>query len=212
MSPLAAYCLSLILAVFPPGKVPSIETREAGVERLRLVARAQADSAEEFGGRWPEGARDLVRASVAKFGWSMGYQLRVQTGALRGPGGEVCFADLQLPTLRQFATFETAGKSNDELARLVTGLDYASLRRCMDTGHNALVHVRRVAARRCKGYQPELAAFAFYANGRSCYSAGRQWVERNPYWSLLRFRGRTETVFPAWYSVRDDERLAEARP
>lgn len=213
MSPLALYEFSLLIAIAQPGKDPAVETRQAAVARLAVVARAQTDSAEAFGDRWPGGARDLVRASTAKFYWSMGYRRDVQVGDKLGPAKEACLADLLPATLRQFARFETAGRSDDELRMLVTGLDYDSLRRCFDAGHAALVNARAHAARNCKSWPVEMATFAVYASGRYCVSPGRHWVEVKPYQTLLKLRGRTTTHFPDWVPPEltgaADERFAE---
>lgn len=200
MTVLAHYVLSLILAAFPPGKYPEVETRDVGVARLEVVARAQADSAQAFGDRWPEGAADLARADTAAFGWSMGYRRDVQTGEKRGPAGEACFSDMQAPTLRRFAQFETAGLTDAQLHAMVVGLDYASLRRCFDAGNAALVHVRAVAARQCKA-NVLLGTFALYANGNWCHSPGKGWIERKRLETFMRLRGRREIQWPEWYTL-----------
>ena len=212
MSALSAYVLSLLLWKFPPGKQPEIETREQGAARYEVVAAAIADSASARAGEWPGGARDLARTEASAFGWSMGFRLDVQTGAKRGPAGESCFSDMQFPTLRRFATFPTEHLSNEELAAMVVGLDYDSLRRCLDAGTAALVHVRRVAARRCRNWPTDLATFALYANGNYCSSGRRDWIERKRYQTLLSMRAQAETLFPAWYVPSTDERVAEATP
>jgi hypothetical protein len=200
---LTAYVLSLILSAFPPGKHPEVETREVGAARLEVVARAEADAARAFGAGWPEGAVDLARAGTSAFGWSMGFRRDVQTGAKRGPAGEACFTDLHPATLRRFANFETAGRTDAELAMLVVGLDYDSLRRCFDAGFSALVHVRAVSARRCKS-NVLLGTFALYANGNYCHTPGRGWIERKRLDTLLRFRARGGTFFPDWYQAEEE--------
>jgi len=210
VSALGKYVLSLILAAFPPGKHPEVETRDAGAARLEVVALAEADSAELFSDRWPEGATDLARAGTSAFGWSMGFRRDVQVGTKRGPAGEACFADMQPLTLRTFAQFETAGLTNEQMAALVVGLDYASLRRCFDAGFAGLVHARVVAERRCKS-DVVRGTFALYASGRWCqtpafssqgsrvFPAG--WIEGARVQTLQKFRARKETVFPSWYVV-----------
>jgi hypothetical protein len=211
---LASYVLSLILATFPPGKHPELETREAGANRLATWAAAHADSAHEFGSRWPEGEKDLARAGVAFWGVSMGFRRDVQTGELHGPANASCFADMLPSTIRQFAQFETAGLSDAELMARVVGLDYASARRCADAGFAALVHAREYAEKRCRTGNPTLAAFAIYASG-SCSSKGtimlrgksrpRTWMEQSRFDLLLRLRARKSVALPGWYREVDAE-------
>lgn len=211
MTQFALYILSLILVAFPPGKHPELETREAGSHRLATWSDAHADSAHEFGDRWPEGERDLARAGVAFWGVSMGFARDIQSGEKRGPANATCFADILPSTLRTFAQFETAGLSDAELTARVVGLDYGSARRCADAGFAALVHAREYAEKWCPG-DATLAAFAIYASG-SCTSRGfitvrgrqrpRTWVEESRYALLVKLRRRTATVFPGWY--REEE-------
>jgi len=199
---LTAYVLSLMLSAFPPGKHPEVETRAAGVARYEVDARALGDAALARGSEWPDGPVDLARAMTSASGWSMGFRRDVQVGEKRGPAKEACLADLQPVILRRFATFETAGRSDDELAMLVTGLDYDSVRRCFDTGVAVLVHARKTAAWKCK-LNPVKGAFAIYANGNYCHSPGRGWIEEKRFATLLKFRARG-TVWPEWYQ-RDEE-------
>jgi hypothetical protein len=211
---LAAYVLSLILANFPPGVRPAIETREAGAERLATWSRAHADSAHEFGARWPEGEQDLARAGVAFWGVSMGFRREVQTGELRGPANASCFADMLPSTIRHFAQFETAGLSDAELMARVVGLDYFAARRCADAGFAALVHAREYAEKRCRTGNPTLAAFAIYASG-TCSSKGsitvrgkqrpRTWMEQTRFDLLVKLRARKSVALPAWYREADAE-------
>jgi hypothetical protein len=201
MSPLAQFVLSLILLAFPPGKHPEVETREAGAARLEVVARALADSAHQAGAAWPGGEKDLARAEVAAFGWSMGFRLDVQLGLKRGPGHEACFSDLQPAELRRFATFPTAGLSNAQLAEQVVGLDYQSLRRCFDAGTAAFLHVHDVALKQCRRHGPIVrSTFALYANGNWCSSGGRDWIERYRFATYQKFQAREVAAFPAWYA------------
>jgi hypothetical protein len=196
-SALALYVFSLILWKFPPGKHPQIETREAGAVRYAVISRALADSAIQFDDKWPEGSTDLTLAGISAFGWSMGFRKDVQTGEKRGPKGEACFSDMQAPTLRMFAQFETAGLSDKELFSKVIGLDYQSLRRCFDAGFAGLTHARKVARWKCKD-APLRGTFALYANGNFCHTPGRTWIERVRLNTYLSLQGRITAHFPAW--------------
>lgn len=208
MSSLANYVLALILAHFPPGAHPELETREAGAERLTTWSRAHADAAHEFGARWPEGEKDLARAGVAFWGISMGFRRDIQTGEKHGPAHATCFADMLPSTLRTFAQFETAGLSDADLTARVVGLDYFSARRCADAGFAALVNAREYAEKRCHTGNPTLAAFAIYASG-SCSSKGtitvrsvvrpRTWMEQSRFDLLVKLRAQKTTALPAWY-------------
>lgn len=210
MKPLALYVLSLILWQFPPGRQPDVESREWGAARLEVVARALADSAIDHGDAWEEGERDFARVMVATAGLSMGFTLAVQVGDRRGPGGAVCLADLQPSTLRRFAAFETAGRTDDELAWMVTGRDYDSLRRCFDTGFAVLASARKYADRHCQSYPTELATFAVFVSGVGCASKGtikirgeekpRSELELMRVRTLEELRQRKATRFPRWYT------------
>jgi hypothetical protein len=201
MTSLALYVLSLILVAFPPGKHPEVETREQGVARLEVVARALADSVQQASAGWPGGDKDLARAEVSAFGWSMGFRLDIQLGLKRGPGREACFSDLQPAELRRFARFPTAGLSNAELAEQVIGLDYQSLRRCFDAGTAAFIHVHDVALKRCRTHGPIMrSTFALYANGNYCSSGARSWIERVRLATYQKFQAREIASFPNWYT------------
>lgn len=219
---LAAYVLSLIFSSVQPGKDASVETRDQAVARLEVDAEAIADTAKAFGARWPEGPVDFARALTAASLRSMGFRRDVQLGQKRGPAGEMCLMDLQPRTLRYFAPWETAGRTDDELVALTTGLDYASQRRCFDAGAAGLVNARRVAEHRCKG-RVLLGTFALYASGRYCVtpafsSQGSRvfpsgWIESTRLDTLRKFRARREIIWPAWYqpeeSADDGGRVAE---
>ena len=195
------------------------ETRDAGAERLRVVAQALADAALLEGERWlePGGSQDLARAMVAAFGYSTGFREDIQTGRLRGPGGEICLSDLRISTLRRFVAEDLRDLPEDELVGLVAGRDYQSLRRCLDAGARAMVESRRVAGWKCdaKGRPKLLSTFAIYGTGRYCRTAeavGKNLktfeehreiiigLERKKYLAVLAYRARGEhPIFPDWY-------------
>jgi hypothetical protein len=188
------------------------ETRAGGARRLEVVARALADVAASRGKDWPTGQDDLARALVSAFGWSTAFREDIQVGRTRGPGGEVCLADLQIKTIRQFvADAELLKLKDNELAFRFVGRDYDSLKLCFNTGATAFLNARSKAAWMCKKaldqpgnrYRPwEKNAFAMYGTGATCFTPPPlSWAEGKRYATLLKFRARKETKFPAWYAL-----------
>jgi hypothetical protein len=195
------------------------ENRDVGTERLKVVAQALADAAEEEAAGWrePGGARDLSRAMISAFGWSTGFREDIQTGRMRGPGGEACLSDMRIKTLRLFVAPELRDLPEPELVDAVTGLDYASQRQCMGAGARAMVQARRVAGWKCtiKGRPKLLSAFAIYGTGNYCMTAdvvGAKFktlnehrdiivgLEKRKYDTVLSYRYRGDKpVYPAWY-------------
>ena len=82
------------------------ESREAGARRLEVVAQALADAAQHQGASWHQGPQDLARAMLAAGGWSTGLREDIQVGRTRGPAGEVCLMDLQIPTRRTLGPYD----------------------------------------------------------------------------------------------------------
>jgi hypothetical protein len=185
------------------------ETRAGGVRRLEVVAQALADVAVARGKEWPTGQEDFARALVSAFGWSTAFREDIQVGRTRGPGGEVCLADLQVKTIRQFLTDPELLKLKDnELAGRFVGRDYDSLKLCFDTGAAAFLNARSAASWKCKKvrnpgnkYRPwEENTFAMYGTGGTCFTPPPlAWAEGKRYITLLKFRARTKTTFPSWY-------------
>lgn len=180
------------------------ESRDVGAKRLELVAQALADAAQHMGAAWQNGPADLARAMLSAGGWSNGLSEGVQVGRVRGPAGEVCFMDLQIPTLRTLVPWEHSRLPAEELAQTVLGLDYAPVRRCFDAGALLLVRARREAEKRCKGYPIDYATFALYATGSDCSTnngptKGGDWLAGPRTASLGKWRARKATYFPDWY-------------
>lgn len=198
------------------------ESRDAGTERLKVVAQALADAAEAEAEGWaePGGAHDLARAMLSAFGWSTGLREDIQTGRVRGPGGEACLSDMRIKTLRLFADPELRNLPEPELVDAVTGLDYTSQRHCMNAGARAMVESRKVAGWKCtrerKAGRPTLVSmFAIYGTGTYCQTAeavGAKFItlekhralivglEQRKYATLLSYRARgTKPIYPAWY-------------
>ncbi len=179
-----------------------VESREAGARRLEVVAQALADAAQHQGAAWHAGPQDLARAMLAASGWSTGLREDIQVGRKRGPAGEVCLMDLQIPTLRSLVPWDLSRLPSEELAQKVVGLEYPELRRCFDAGALLLVRARREAERRCKGNPMDYATFAIYATGSECNTRRGpkgDWLAGPRLASLLKWRQRKETVFPDWY-------------
>lgn len=184
------------------------ETRMGGARRMEVVARAIADVAAARGKEWPTGQDDLARALVSAFGWSTAFREDIQVGRTRGPGGEVCLADLQVKTIRKFvADPELLKLKDNELALKLIGRDYESLRLCTDTGASALLGARSAASWMCKKARNpgnkfrswEENTFAVYSSGTSCFTPPPSWKEARRYGTLLKFRATKTTKFPSWY-------------
>jgi hypothetical protein len=212
MSSLGLYVLSLLLAAFPPGKVPERETRDDGAKRYEVVAQAIADAALHQGAAWDQGPADLARAMIAAGGMGMGFRRDVHTGELRGPAGEVCHMDLLPSTLRQLVPWDLARLPTPELTSRVVGLDYDSTRRCFDAGALLMVRVRREATKRCKGHPLDYAMFALYATGGSCNTRTAKGDHlAGPRTDLLvKLRARKFVAFPDWYVPPKAERSPES--
>jgi hypothetical protein len=179
-----------------------VESRETGTRRLEVVAQALADAAQYQGASWQTGPQDLARAMLAASGWSTGLREDIQVGRTRGPAGEVCLMDLQVPTLRTLVPFDLSRLPAEELAQKVVGLEYPELRRCFDAGALLLVRARREAERRCKGMPMDYATFAIYATGSECSTrrgAKGDWLAGPRLASLQKWRQRKATIFPEWY-------------
>jgi hypothetical protein len=179
-----------------------VESREAGARRLEVVAQALADAAQHQGASWHQGPQDLARAMLAAGGWSTGLREDIQVGRTRGPAGEVCLMDLQIPTLRRLVPYDLSELPAEELAQKVVGLEYPELRRCFDAGALLLIRARREAERRCKGTPMDYATFAIYATGSECNTrrgAKGDWLAGPRLASLQKWRGRKATIFPDWY-------------
>jgi len=184
-----------------PGAFARLETRDEGAKRFEVIAEAIADVAEEHAKEWPLGAADLARAMLSASGWSTGLHERIETGELRGPAGEVCLTDMQLPTLRTVVPPELARLSDDDLVKAVVGTDYEHLVHCYDAGATLLVRTRKYASTHCRQYPLSYSMFAVYAMGASCTTAGK-------FGDLAGFRDRSyrafqatpQTVFPKWYT------------
>jgi hypothetical protein len=186
-----------------------VESREAGARRLEVVAQALADAAHHQGAAWHAGPQDLARAMLAAGGWSTGLREDIQVGRTRGPAGEVCLMDLQIPTLRALVPYDLSRLPAEELAQKVVGLEYPELRRCFDAGALLLVRARREAERRCKGTPMDYATFAIYATGSECNTrrgAKGDWLAGPRLASLLKWRQRKATIFPDWYRSKVDGR------
>lgn len=186
-----------------PGEWVRRETREEGAKRLEVVAQALADAAEQAPelDQWPEGPRDLGRAGVAVFGWSMGYHEGAEVGRLRGPAGEMSLADLLPATLRQFAPAELKHLSDAELAALVVGLDYDHVRLSFDIGFRVLLAARKTQRWRCKAWHrpEEQLAFAIYVSNYCDVPPPLDWADDVRMHTLERARARKGTTFPDWY-------------
>ena len=179
-----------------------IESREAGARRLEIVAQALADAAQYHGAAWHAGPQDLARAMLSASGWSTGLREDIQVGRTRGPAGEVCLMDLQIPTLRALVPWDLSQLPAEELAQKVVGLQYPELRRCFDAGALLLVRARREAERRCKGTPLDYATFAIYATGSECSTRRGpkgDWLAGPRLASLQKWRHKKVTVFPEWY-------------
>jgi len=186
-----------------------VESREAGARRLEVVAQALADAAQHQGAAWQTGPQDLARAMLAAGGWSTGLREDIQVGRTRGPAGEVCLMDLQIPTLRSLVPWDLSQLPSEELAQKVVGLEYPELRRCFDAGALLLVRARREAERRCKGSPMDYATFAIYATGSECSTRRGpkgDWLAGPRLASLLKWRQRKATIFPDWYKTNLDGR------
>jgi hypothetical protein len=183
------------------------ETRETGARRLEVVSQALADAAEHYGAGWAPGPKDLARAMLAAAGWSTGLKEGIQTGRVRGPAGEVCLMDMQIPTLRALVPWELSRLPAEELAQKVIGTEYPETRRCFDAGALLLVRVRREAERRCNGYPIDYATFALYATGSQCTTGNMlkpdgsrgDWLAGPRASSLVRWRATTAAAWPTWY-------------
>ncbi len=187
-----------------PGAWVRTETREEGAERLTVTMQALADAATFYGGNWPGGAVDLSRALLSAGGWSTGLKRQIQTGQLRGPGGEVCLMDIQPKTLRSVVPFELARLPQEELAQKVVGLHYDENRRCFEAGALLLVRARRWAESRCKSPASQLpyAFFSAYGTGNSCHTIGLFGdYARLREGTYLSFRARKHTIFPEWFKA-----------
>jgi hypothetical protein len=206
--PLKPVCDEASILCAPPrweasmGSWVRVESREAGARRLEIVAQALADAAQHQGAAWPTGPQDLARAMLAAGGWSTGLREDIQVGRKRGPAGEVCLMDLQIPTLRALVPWDLSRLPNEELAQKVVGLEYPELRRCFDAGALLLVRARREAERRCKGTPIDYATFAIYATGSECNTQRGpkgDWLAGPRLASLVKWRQRKATIFPDWY-------------
>jgi hypothetical protein len=212
--PLEPVCEEPTILCAPPRWEPKlgawvrIESRETGARRLEVVAQALADAAHHQGAAWHAGPQDLARAMLAASGWSTGLREDIQVGRTRGPAGEVCLMDLQIPTLRSLVPFDLSRLPDEELAQKVVGREYPELRRCFDAGALLLVRARREAERRCKGSPMDYATFALYATGSECNTRRGpkgDWLAGPRLASLQKWRGRKATIFPDWYRKKTPE-------
>lgn len=206
--PIEPVCEQASILCAPPrwdrkvGAWVRVESRETGARRLEVVAQALADAAQHQGASWATGPQDLARAMLAASGWSTGLREDIQVGRTRGPAGEVCLMDLQIPTLRSLVPWDLSQLPAEELAQKVIGLEYPELRRCFDAGALLLVRARREAERRCKGTPLDYATFALYATGSECNThrgAKGDWLAGPRLASLQKWRQRKATIFPDWY-------------
>lgn len=212
--PLEPVCEEPTILCAPPRWEPKlaawvrVESRETGARRLEVVAQALADAAQHQGAAWHAGPQDLARAMLAASGWSTGLREDIQVGRTRGPAGEVCLMDLQIPTLRSLVPFDLSRLPDEELAQKVVGREYPELRRCFDAGALLLVRARREAERRCKGTPMDYATFALYATGSECNTRRGpkgDWLAGPRLASLQKWRSRKATIFPDWYKKTTPE-------
>lgn len=142
------------------------ESRSEGLKRYESIARAIARTANNPPSTWTWPAEDLAVGLVVISRHESAFWRSVQTGAVRGPAGEVCLVQINSGT----------GYTQAERERMV-GLDDASLDHCLFAGSDLLARARNG----CKVSGPNWfhAAIASYGSGRSCRGAwarGRAWM------------------------------------
>jgi hypothetical protein len=185
----------------PAGAWVRLETRDEGATRYEPIAQAIADSAVAHGSEWGGDARDLARAMLAASIWSTGLKEGIETGRVRGPGGETCLADVQIPVLRTAVPPDLARLSDAALADSVAGTDYASLRRCFDAGMALIIRAHKWAEHRCHGWPLDYATFSAYGTGARCDTVGLFGDYAKLRASTYRkFQATSGTVFPSWYT------------
>lgn len=178
-----------------------VETREQTAERLRPAAVELAAAAHDLLPSWkgPDGERGFATAMTTAAGWSTGFREDIQMGRARGPDGEVCFADMTLPTLRQFSAPELQALPDGELALKVVGRGPAELRLCFDALARGFANAyAKTWVCRWPNEQRITRAFGVYAAGDRCPPMSG-WMERKRTGTYQKYIARDEPLFPVWY-------------